>query len=133
LTAVEVDALRKDGKVGEELAKRLARAFAEPEAAKEKREKGDPKAEDPTTIDEIVECEFTVKEGKMTGKVTVSRKEGPGTRKIAAEVTGEVEKEKLTLKIAKAKVTGTWDWGGGVAELEGAIEKGEGSSREPKK
>ncbi len=61
LTAAEIDELRKDGKVGEELAKRIALAFAEPEPVK-KSDKKDPKAEDPKTADKIAAVELTVKE-----------------------------------------------------------------------
>jgi hypothetical protein len=128
LTAAEIDELRKDGKVGEELAKRVALAFAEPDPAKKSDEK-DPRAKDPKTTDKIAAVELTVKEGAITGKVTITREEGPGTRKIVAEISGTITKEKLTLKLAKPAVTGTWDWGGGLAELKGSLDGSEGASR----
>jgi hypothetical protein len=133
LTAAEIDALRKDGKVAADLAKRLARAFAEPSPAKDKNKDGDPRAADPQTIDEVQEAAFTVKEGAITGSFTILRKEGPGTRKLVGEVKGELGAEKLTLKLASAKASGTWDWGGGTADLGGKVETVEAASRTPKK
>ncbi len=128
LTADEFAALSKEGKLADELAKRLAGAFAEPEPAKKKDETKDPKSSD-----EISAASFEVKDGKLTGKFTITRKEGAGMRKIVAEVTAKIEKEKVTFSLSSAKVTGSWDWGGGTVELSGSAEKFEAETRAPRK
>lgn len=127
LTAGEFAALSKEGKLDKELAKRLAGAFAQP---REERKK-DAKPDDPKTEDEIAEAAFEVKDGKLKGSFTITRKEGPGTRKIVAEISGTLEKGELVLAVTKSKVTGTWDWGGGIAELGGNLGRLEGLTRAP--
>lgn len=130
LTSAEVEALRKEGDVSKELAKRLALAFAEPDP--EKRDGKDPRARDPKTADEVSDASFTIREGAIRGKLTILRKEGPGTRKIVLELKGSC-KDVLTLEIEKSTVSGTWDWGGGVADLGGKLSKLSAASREPKR
>ncbi len=127
LSAGDLKALASEGKVGEDLAKRLARAFAQPEPQKDKKREADPK-----TIDALSDVKFEVTKDGIAGSFQLVRKEGPGTRTIAAEVKGKLDGGKLTLKLDKAKASGTWDWGGGVADLEGKVEKCEGVSRPAK-
>ena len=126
LSSDELKSLAVEGKVSEELSKKLARAFAQPEPPK----KGEKPADDPKTIDEIGDAKFEVTKDGVAGSFKLVRKEGPGTRTIAAEVKGTLDGDgRLSLKVEKAKATGTWDWGGGTADLSGKVEKFEGASR----
>lgn len=130
LTADELKSLGAEGKVAEALAKKLARAFAQPEPPKEK----DKPEDDPKTTDEISDAKFEVTKDGIAGSFKLVRKEGPGTRTIAAEVRGKLDDAaKLSLKLEKAKTTGTWDWGGGTADLTGKLEKMEAASKPAKK
>jgi hypothetical protein len=130
LSADELKSLSNEGKISEELSKKLARAFAQPEPPK----KGEKPADDPKTIDDISDAKFEVTKDGIAGSFKLVRKEGPGTRTISAEVKGKLDGDgKLSLALEKAKATGTWDWGGGTADLSGKVEKLEGVTKTVKR
>lgn len=108
LTPDELAPLARDGDVPAAIVAKLALAFAQP---------GGDRA------DEVVSAAMTVRGGQLTGTVVVRHREGSGrgTRTLTVDLAGafDPQSKRLTLAATRVAVAGTWDWGGGTAELSG--------------
>jgi hypothetical protein len=59
---------------------------------------------------------------KLAGEAKVLHRYGKqGTHVITLKIEGAFDMGRLTLRAVDAAITGTWDWGGGIAKQEGAV------------
>jgi hypothetical protein len=76
----------------------------------------------PGVGDELKSITLKVEGSKLTGEAQVLHKYGKqGTHTIVAKLEGAFEKGKLALRAVKPEISGTWDWGGGIARQQGEV------------
>jgi hypothetical protein len=101
LSKEELGALLKDGEVPAATASKIAAMFQQ-------------------AGDRIEKASLSAKGGAVTGSIVVFHKDGPqGTRTMTFRLTGKVAADGIAWTVDGAAVEGTWDWGGGIAKLEG--------------
>ncbi len=102
LSRSDLDALGREGAVPDRVAAKLAAAFVE-------------------RADDAVDARCTVREGRLTGAFTITQTtgNGRGKRMLTLQVSGSAAGGVLQLTVESAGVQGTWNWGGGVAALNG--------------